>query len=100
MFKKFKPARIFYFAGQSSQVFHLKKKNETMRSNYIGCKNILDVIYSFDKSIKFLHAASSEMYGKVSGKISLKTPKHQSTHMERQNSKLLILLNFIEKNLI
>ncbi len=74
--KKFKPARIFYFAGQSSPNLSFKKKNETMRSNYLGCKNVLDVIYSFDKSIKFLHAASSEMYGKVSGKISLKTPKH------------------------
>ena len=41
---KYKPSIIFYFAGQSSPKISFIKKNETLRSNYIGCKNFLEVI--------------------------------------------------------
>lgn len=74
--KKYKPKYIFYFAGQSSPNISFKKKTETMRSNFLGCKNVLESIHKTDKTIKFLHAASSEMYGKVKDKISLSTPKY------------------------
>ncbi len=76
LIKKYKPKYIFYFAGQSSPNVSFKKKFETMRSNFLGCKNVLESIYETNKNIKFLHAASSEMYGKVKDKISLKTPKN------------------------
>ena len=73
--KKHKPQNIFYFAGQSSPTLSFVKKKETIRSNYIGCKNVLECIYKIDKDIKFIYAASSEMYGKIKGKISLKSKK-------------------------
>ena len=73
--KKHKPQNIFYFAGQSSPTLSFVKKKETLRSNYIGCKNVLECIYKIDKDIKFIYAASSEMYGKIKGKISLKSKK-------------------------
>lgn len=74
--KKFKPKYIFYFAGQSSPSISFVKKKETIRSNYLGAKNVLESIYKIDRDIKFFYAASSEMYGKVKGKISLKSKKN------------------------
>ena len=74
--KKYQPQNIFYFAGQSSPSISFIKKNETIRSNYIGCKNVLESIYKIDKNISFLYAASSEIYGKIKGKISLKSKRY------------------------
>lgn len=73
--KKYLPKNIFYLAGQSSPSISFKKKKETIESNYIGCKNVLEVVYRVDKNINFVYAASSEIYGKVRGKISLRTKK-------------------------
>jgi len=74
--KRHKPQNIFYFAGQSSPSISFVKKNETIRSNYIGCKNVLETIYNIDTNISFFYAASCEMYGKIKGKISLKSKKY------------------------
>jgi GDPmannose 4,6-dehydratase len=74
--KKYKPQNIFYFAGQSSPSISFIKKNETLRSNYTGCKNVLESIYKIDKNISFFYAASSEIYGKINGKISLKSKRY------------------------
>ena len=47
-----------------------------MKSNYLGCKNVLEVIHKEKlASVRFFHAASSEMYGNIKGKISNKTYK-------------------------
>ena len=74
--KKYKPQNIFYFAGQSSPRISFIKKNETHRSNYIGCKNVLESVYKIDKNISFFYAASSEIYGKIKGTISLNSKKY------------------------
>ena len=74
--KKYKPQNIFYFAGQSSPKISFIKKNETHRSNYIGCKNVLESVYKIDKNISFFYAASSEIYGKIKGTISLNSKKN------------------------
>ena len=47
--KKHKPQNIFYFAGQSSPTLSFVKKKETLRSNYIGCKNVLECVYEINK---------------------------------------------------
>tara|TARA_Y100000816_G_C26102954_1_gene585064 strand:+ start:1027 stop:1968 length:942 start_codon:yes stop_codon:yes gene_type:complete len=73
--KKYKPKYIFYFAGQSSPSISFLKVKETIRSNFLGCKNVLECINEIDRDIKFIYAASSEIFGKVRGKISLKTIK-------------------------
>ena len=73
--EKYKPQNIFYFAGQSSPSISFVKKRETLKSNFIGCKNVLECIYKIDKNIKFIYASSSEMYGKIKGKISIKSKK-------------------------
>ena len=74
--EKYKPQNIFYFAGQSSPNISFIKKKETLRSNFIGCRNVLECVYKIDKNIKFIYAASSEMYGDLKGKISLRSKKY------------------------
>ena len=76
LIKKYKPQNIFYFAGQSSPSISFVKKNETIRSNYIGCKNVLESVHKINRNISFFYAASSEIYGKINGKISLKSKKY------------------------
>ena len=53
LIKKYKPKYIFYFAGQSSPNISFKRKVETMRSNFLGCKNVLDSIQFEKKKIGF-----------------------------------------------
>ena len=72
---RFKPELIFYFAGQSSPQLSFKKKKETIKSNFYGCKNVLEVIKENNLDCKFINAASSEMYGHLKNKIDLTTPK-------------------------
>ena len=73
---KIKPNLLFYFAGQSSPSASFRKKKETLKSNFNGCKIFLDIIKNEKLKIKFINAASSEMYGHVKKKIDLQTPKH------------------------
>ena len=73
--KKTNPSIVFYFAGQSSPQKSFKKRRETLKSNFEGCKNILEIIHKENMKIKFLNAASSEMYGNIKNKIDLNTPK-------------------------
>ena len=72
---KFKPKQIFYFAGQSSPAVSFKKPEETYLSNFVGCKNFLEVIYESGLKCKFLNASSCEIYGNTKSKISLKSIK-------------------------
>ncbi len=76
LIKKYEPQNIFYFAGQGSPSISFVKKNETIRSNYIGCKNVLESVHKINRNISFFYAASSEIYGKINGKISLKSKKY------------------------
>ena len=73
--KKYNPNLIFYFAGQSSPKKSFTQRKETYKSNVVGCKNILEIIKNEEIDCKFLNAASSEMYGKIKGKIKLSSPK-------------------------
>jgi GDPmannose 4,6-dehydratase len=73
--KEYNPSIIFYFAGQSSPSLSFIKKKETYKSNFVGCKNILNVLYKIKSNSKFLNMSSSEMYGIIDGKIKLSSPK-------------------------
>ena len=75
LIKKYKPDFIFYFAGQSSPGKSFFKFKETFKSNFLGCKNFLDIIKKYKINCKFINASSCEIYGKVKGKISLDTKK-------------------------
>jgi GDPmannose 4,6-dehydratase len=73
--KKINPDYIFYLAGQSSVEYSFKKKKETLLSNYLGCKNVLDAIIELNIDIKFFNASSSEIYGNNKKIITISTKK-------------------------
>jgi GDPmannose 4,6-dehydratase len=68
---KVKPNDIFYLAGQSSVDRSFKRPAETIKSNYEGCKNILEVLVEINFKGKFLNTASSEIFGNQKGFRSL-----------------------------
>ena len=72
---KFKPKEIFYFAGQSSPALSFKRPNETYLSNFVGCKNFLEVIYLNNLKCKFINSSSCEIFGNINKKINLSTKK-------------------------
>ena len=74
--KKNSPKLIFFFAGQSSPAKSFTLKNETYKSNFLGCKAFLEVIKIEKIDCKFLNAASSEMFGKINGKIKINSKKN------------------------
>ena len=74
--RKYKPSYVFYFAGQSSPKISFKRKKDTIKSNYLGCKNVLEAIFKVDKNISFFNAASSEMFGHLRAKINVDSPKN------------------------
>lgn len=75
LLQKNKPKIIFYTAGQSSPGKSFKNKRETYLSNYVGCRNFLEVIKKFKIDSKFINFSSCEIYGNYKGKISVNTIK-------------------------
>jgi GDPmannose 4,6-dehydratase len=74
--KKIKPNYIFYLAGQSSVQKSFYKKKETLLSNYLGCKNILDTIVDSNLDLKFFNATSTEIFGNKKIKLKISTNKN------------------------
>tara|TARA_Y100001970_G_scaffold266801_1_gene355962 strand:+ start:369 stop:1322 length:954 start_codon:yes stop_codon:yes gene_type:complete len=72
---KYKPGIIFYTASQSSPGKSFEKKKETYLSNYIGCKNFLEIIKKNKFDSKFINFSSCEIYGNYKKKISVESPK-------------------------
>ena len=72
---EFAPNLIFYFAGQSSPSKSFLMPRETLRSNFLGCKNFIEIIYKKKIDCKFLNAASCEMFGEIKGKIKILSKK-------------------------
>jgi len=75
LIKKYKPNLVFYYAGQSSPAKSFYQKQETYRSNYLGCKNFLNVIKKNKTDCKFINACSCEIYGNLKSKINVSSPK-------------------------
>ena len=71
----YNPRKIFYLAGQSSPKISIKKKEITLKSNFNGCKNFLEVIYKLNKNIKFINASSSEIFGESKNKLRVTSNK-------------------------
>ncbi len=69
------PELIFFLAGQSSPGKSFYMKKETFLSNFIGCKNFLDVIKKNKLNCKFINFSSCEIYGNLKKKINLNSKK-------------------------
>ena len=66
---------IFYFAGQSSPLISFKKAHQTLKSNYVGCKNFLYVLKFLKLKTKFFNTSSSEIFSETKKKIDIKSKK-------------------------
>ena len=75
LISKLKPAYIFYLAGQSSPHKSFFTPSETLKSNYIGCKNFLEILKLIKLKCKFFNASSCEIFGNKRLKISINTKK-------------------------
>jgi len=68
---KYKPSKIFYFAGQSSIPKSLLLPRETYNSHYLGTKKFLEVLKK-RKGIKFFKTNSGYIFKPKKGLINLK----------------------------
>ena len=66
---------IFYFAGQSSPDLSFKKINQTLESNYLGCKNFLEVLKYLNLNTKFFNSSSSEIFSDTKKKLNIFSKK-------------------------
>jgi len=95
--KKVKPQEIYYLAGQSSVDKSFKKKKITFASNYIGCKNILNVLKKTNFKGKFLNIASSEMFGNKKNAISVKSKLNPISPYGISKKKSFLLTKYFRK---
>ena len=66
---------IFYFAGQSSPSVSFNRADQTIKSNYIGCKNFLEILQSLKLKTKFFNTSSSEIFSETKKKIDINSKK-------------------------
>ena len=72
---KYNPKIIFYLAGQSSPGKSFFSKRETYVSNFIGCRNFLEILKNYKITSKFVNFSSCEIYGNYNKKISVNSKK-------------------------
>lgn len=77
LIKDYNPDEIYNLAAQSSVASSFKQPIGTLQYNITSVLNLLEAIRLTNTNAKFYHAASSEMYGKVSNlPITTNTPMH------------------------
>ena len=69
--EKYRPNKIFYFAGQSSLTKSYKYKKETINSHFHGVKNFLDIMKKENLKLKFYKANSGYIFSPKKGYIDL-----------------------------
>ena len=93
---KYKPEKIFYFAGQSSLTKSLKSQKETFQSHYNGTKSFLDVLKKNKLKIKFFKANSGYIFNPNKGKIDLncKFSSNKNPYIKAQKETFKLLKKY------
>ncbi len=80
------PDNIFYLAGQSSIPKSFILKKDTTKSNFLGAKNFIDILYQENYKTKFFKANSGYIFKPKNGKVSInsKLIKPNSPYAEAQ----------------
>ena len=93
---KYKPEKIFYFAGQSSITKSLKSQKETFQSHYNGTKNFLDVLKEKNLKIKFFKANSGYIFAPNKGQIDLncKFSSNKNPYVKAQKETFKLLKKY------
>ena len=63
--EKYQPDEIYHLAAQSSVGKSFVAPEETLHFNIISALNLLEVVRKVNPQIRFYHASSSEMFGRV-----------------------------------
>tara|TARA_Y100001936_G_scaffold252969_1_gene315114 strand:- start:1960 stop:2919 length:960 start_codon:yes stop_codon:yes gene_type:complete len=72
---KYNPDNVFYFASQSSPGISFKKPRATYLSNFVGCKNFLEIIKFKNLTCKFINASSCEIFSKSNKRLTIASKK-------------------------
>ena len=93
---KYKPAKIFYFSGQSSLTKSINKKKETFQSHFNGTKNFLDILKEKNLKIKFYKANSGYIFSPNKGRIDLncKFSSSKNPYIQAQKKTFNLLKNY------
>ena len=93
---KYKPEKIFYFAGQSSITKSFKSQKETFQSHYNGTKNFLEVLKEENLKIKFFKANSGYIFAPNKGKIDLncKFSSNKNPYIKAQKETFKLLKKY------
>tara|TARA_B110000263_G_C14892226_1_gene322300 strand:+ start:77 stop:526 length:450 start_codon:yes stop_codon:yes gene_type:complete len=82
---EFAPNLIFYFAGQSSPSKSFLMPRETLRSNFLGCKNFIEIIYKKKLTVNFLTLHHVKCLEKLRVRSKYYQRSYQLVHMEKQS---------------
>ena len=98
---RYKPSKIFYFAGQSSLTKSKKLKKETYSSHFTGTKNFLDVLKKKKLDCKFFKANSGYIFEPKKGKIDLNCnfSKNKNEYIQAQQKTFKIINKYRKYNL-
>ena len=98
---KYKPEKIFYFAGQSSLTKSLKSRKETYQSHFIGTKNFLDVLKDNNLKTKFYKANSGYIFSPNKGQINLncKFSNNKNPYIKAQKKTFKLLKKYRQQGL-
>ena len=93
---KYRPDKIFYFAGQSSLTKSLKYQKETLQSHFNGTKNFLDVLKEKNLKIKFFKANSGYIFTPNKGQIDLncKFSSNKNPYVKAQKETFKLLKKY------
>ncbi len=61
----YKPRAIIHFAAESHVDNSIKDPQIFFKTNILGTANLLECVKKFDKSIKFLHVSTDEVFGSL-----------------------------------
>jgi len=86
LLKKYTPKNIFYLSGQSSLTKSIKLKKATNDSNYIGAKNIMEILHKYELKINFYKANSGYIFEPNKGLVNLKSKisKNKNPYIQSQ----------------
>lgn len=73
LLKVYKPRAIIHFAAESHVDNSIKDPQIFFRTNILGTSNLLECIRKIDKSIKFIHVSTDEVFGSLNPEDSPST---------------------------
>ena len=98
---KYKPNKIFYFAGQSSIPKSILLPRETYNSHYLGTKNFLEILKK-KREIKFFKTNSGYIFKPKKGLINLKCKfsQNKNPYISAQKKVFKLIEKFRRLNLL